>query len=153
MNVRTRAQERNQDLEHGLHVKLSDDELVRQFTGKSSSDKLTIFKLGLRHSHKSFSDLIKAWIDDTSSTTSGGDSGPLCQRKASQIFDIIWQDENALLPLLEKTESFKERVITSTVKAVRSELDVLNTKVKVFGQFDPTMNPENLDLQSVLRGI
>jgi len=35
MDVRTRAQERNQDLEHGLHVKLSDDELVRQFTGKS----------------------------------------------------------------------------------------------------------------------
>ena len=35
MDVRTRAQERNQGLEHGLHVKLSDDELVRQFAGKS----------------------------------------------------------------------------------------------------------------------
>jgi hypothetical protein len=32
MDVRTKAQEQNQDLEHGLHVKLSDDELVRQFT-------------------------------------------------------------------------------------------------------------------------
>ena len=52
--------------------------------------------------------------------------------KASQILDITWQDENALLPLLEKTESFKERVVTSTVKVVRSELDVLNTKVKSF---------------------
>ena len=27
----------------------------------------------------------------------------------------------------------------SAVKVVRSELDVLNTKAKVFGQFDPTM--------------
>ncbi|KAN0066665.1 hypothetical protein V8E54_015208 [Elaphomyces granulatus] len=115
MDVRTRAQERNQGLEHGLHVKLSDDELVRH-------------------------DLIEAWIDDTSYTTSGGDSGLLRQRKASQILDITWQDENALLPLLEKTESFKERVVTSTVKVVRSELDVLNTKVKGFGQFVPTMN-------------
>ena len=43
MDVRTKAQERNQDLEHGLHVKLSDDELVRQFTGKSLSEKLAIF--------------------------------------------------------------------------------------------------------------
>ncbi|KAN0071645.1 hypothetical protein V8E54_010241 [Elaphomyces granulatus] len=66
MDVRTKAQEQNQDLEHGLHVKLSDDEL----------------------------------------------------------------DENALLPLLEKTESFKERVVTSSVKVVRSELDVLNTRSK-----------------------
>jgi len=94
-------------------------------------EKLAIFKLVLRHSYKSFSDLIKAWIDDTSYTTSGGDSGLLRQRKASQILDIIWQDENALLPLLEKTESFKERVVTSTVKVVRSELDVLNTRVEV----------------------
>ncbi|KAN0079731.1 hypothetical protein V8E54_004945 [Elaphomyces granulatus] len=129
-HVRIRAQERNQDLEaeHDLHVKLSDDELVRR-------------------------DLIKAWIDDTSYTTSGGDSELLRQRKASQILDIIWQDENALLPLLEKTESFKERVVTSTAKFVRSGLDVLNTKVKVFGQFDPTMTLRNYIFKTSFEGL
>ena len=85
----------------------------------------------------------------TTQVTQGGDSGLLRQKKASQILDIIWQDENALLLLLEKTE----RVVTSTVKVVRSELDVLNTRVKVFGQFVPTMNPEKLHLQNVLGGI
>jgi len=39
------------------------------------------------------------------------------------------------------------------MKVVRSELDVLNTKVKGFGQFVPTMNPEKLHPQNVLGGI
>ena len=86
MNVRTRAQEKDQGLEHDLHARLSDDELVRQFIGKSLNEILVVFKLVLRHSHRTFSDLIKAWIDDT---TSGGNSGPLRQRRASQILDII----------------------------------------------------------------
>jgi hypothetical protein len=146
MDVRTRAQERNQDLEHGLHVKLSDDELVRQFTGKSLRSWRYLnwfYDTLINHSVI----LLKPGL--TTQVTQGGDSGLLRQKKASQILDIIWQDENALLLLLEKTE----RVVTSTVKVVRSELDVLNTKVKVFGQFDPTMNPEKLHLQNVLRGI
>jgi hypothetical protein len=51
-------------------------------------------------------------------------------------------------------ESFNERVATSTVKAIRSELDVLNTSVKVFGRFiDPTMNPEELKFHDVLGDI
>ncbi|KAN0078718.1 hypothetical protein V8E54_005231 [Elaphomyces granulatus] len=62
-------------------------------------------------------------------------------------------DENALLPLLEKTESFKERVVTSTAKVVRSELDVLNTKVKVFGQFDPTMTLRNYIFKTSFEGL
>ena len=83
-------------------------------------------------SHQTFSDLIKAWIHYTP-----GDNchGPLRQRKAKQIVDLIWQDENGLLPLFEKTESFNERVATSTVKVIRSEPDVLNTSVKAFGRF------------------
>ena len=151
MDVRTTAQERNR-----LHVKLSDDELVRWFTGKSlRSWRYSNWFYDTLINHSAILFVKPGLTIDTSYTTSGGDSGLFRQRnlKASQILDIIWQDENALLPLLEKTESFKERVVTSTVKVVRSELDVLNTKVKVFSQFDPTMNPEKLHLQNVLRGI
>lgn len=147
MDLRSRTRH-ERDSEHGLHAKLSDDELVGQFAGKSLSEKLAIFKGVLRQSHQSFSDLIKAWIHETAD-----DRGPLRQRKATQILDLLWQEENGLLRLLEKTKSFKERVIKSTVKVIHSELDVLNTKVKVFGRFDPAMNPEEFDLQDVFRGI
>jgi hypothetical protein len=85
----------------GLHTKLSDDELVSQFSGRSLSE---IFKRVLRQSHQTFDDLIKAWIHDTP----GDNYGPLRQRKANRILDLIWQDESGLLPLFEKTESFKE---------------------------------------------
>jgi hypothetical protein len=45
-------------------------------------------------------------------------------------------------------------VITSTVKIIRSELEVLNKRVKAFGRFDPAANPpEGLDLQDVLGNI
>jgi hypothetical protein len=60
------------------------------------------------------------------------------------------QDENGLRQLFEKTESFKGRVVTSTVKIIRSELEVLNTGVKAFGRFDPAANPKGLDFQEVL---
>jgi len=142
-------QERQWKQGHGLHATLSDDELVKGFTGKSLSEKLGIFKRILRQSHQSFNDLIKAWIDDTA----GDDHGPLRQRKAKQILDLIWEDENGLLSVFEKTESFQERVATSTVKVIRSELAVLNTEVKMFGRFDPTVNLEELNLQDVLRSI
>src|SRR4029077_18913647 len=102
----------------------------------------------LRQSHQTFSDLIKAWIHDAA-----GDQRSVWQRRVNQIVDLLWQDESGLLPLLEKTESFKERVTKSTAKVIRSELDVLRAKVKVFGRFDPTMNPEELDLQNVLGRI
>jgi len=117
------------NLRERSHSKLSDDELVNQFDRKSLNEKLELFKRVLRKSHQTFSDLIKAWIHDTP-----GDNchGPLRQRKAKQIVDLIWQDENGLLPLFEKTESFNERVATSTVKVIRSKLDVLNTSVKAF---------------------
>jgi hypothetical protein len=120
-------------------------ELVAQFARKSLNEKLAIFKKVLRQSDQTFSDLIKAWIHDTA----GGDHGSVLERKVNQIVDFLWQDENGLLPLLEKTESFKERVTNSTAKVIRSELDVLRVKVKVFGRFDPTMNPEELDIQDV----
>ena len=123
---------------------------MNQFDRKSLNEKLELFKRVLRKSHQTFSDLIKAWIHDTP-----GDNchGPLRQRKAKQIVDLIWQDENGLLPLFEKTESFNERVAISTVKVIRSELDVLNTNVKAFGRFDPTMNPEELKFHDVLEDI
>jgi hypothetical protein len=153
MNLRERSDGRSQGSltqgHTGLHTKLSDDELVSQFSGRSLSEKLEIFKRVLRQSHQTFDDLIKAWIHDTP----GDNYGPLRQRKANRILDLIWQDESGLLPLFEKTESFKERIAISTAKVIRSELDVLNTKVKVFGRFDPTMNPEELNLRDVLRGI
>jgi hypothetical protein len=44
-------------------------------------------------------------------------------------------------------------VITSTVKIIRSKLEVLNKRVKAFGGFDPAANPEGLDLQDVLGNI
>jgi hypothetical protein len=92
---------------------------------------------------------IKGWIHDTAR----GDHGSVRQRKVNQIVDLLRQGENGLLPLLEKTKSFKERVTKSTPKVIRSELDVLRVKAKVFGRFDPTMNPEELDLQDVLGRI
>jgi hypothetical protein len=75
------------------------------------------------------------------------------KERPNKSFDLIWQDGNRLLPLFEKTESFNERVATSTVKVIRSELDVndvLKTGVKSFGRFDPTMNPEELKFHDVL---
>jgi hypothetical protein len=39
------------------------------------------------------------------------------------------------------------------VKITRSELQVLNKKVKVLGKFDPTANPEEPDLQGVIGSI
>ena len=92
----------------------------------------------------------EAWIHDTAGDTN---SGPLRQRKAKQILDLIWENENGFLPLFEQTESFKERVVESTTKIIRSELEVLNKKVKAFGRFDPNANPEGLDLQNVLKYI
>jgi hypothetical protein len=140
--------ERNQ--RHDSSSKLSDDELMEQFAGRSFDDKLAIFRRILRQSHQSFNDFIKAWMHDTAGDT---DYGPLRQKKAKKILDLIWQDENELLPLFENTESFKERVVKSTVKIIRSELQVLNKKVKAFGRFDPTANPEELDLQGVIGSI
>ena len=133
--------------ERSHSIKLSDDELVNQFDWKSLNEKLELFKRVLRKSHQTFSDLIKAWIHDTP-----GDNchGPLRQRKAKQIVDlIIWQDENELLPLFEKTESFNERVATSTVKVIHSELDVLNTSVKAFGRFGGDNLPNVRDLRPI----
>lgn len=132
--------------ERSHSIKLSDDELVNQFDRKSLNEKLELFKRVLRKSHQTFSDLIKAWIHDTP-----GDNchGPLRQRKAKQIVDLIWQDENGLLPLFEKTESFNERVATSTVKVIRSELDVLNTSVKAFGRFGGDNLPNVRDLRPI----
>jgi hypothetical protein len=143
-------QDMEQDQGRELCAKLSDDELVEQFAGRSSGEKLAIFKRILRQSRESSDDLIKAWIHDTEGDL---DRGPLQPRKAEQILDLIWQDENGLRPLFEETESFKKRVVTSTVKIIRSELEALNKKVKAFGAFDPTANPEDLDLQDVLENI
>ena len=95
-----------------------------------------IFKRILRQSHQPFSNLIKAWIDDTA----GVDRGPLRQRKAKQILGLIWQNENELLPLFEKSDSFRERVTTSAANVIRSELSVLNKEVKMFGKFDPAVD-------------
>ncbi|KAN0079238.1 hypothetical protein V8E54_004452 [Elaphomyces granulatus] len=125
MNLRERSDGRSQDSptpgHTGLNTKLSDDELVSQFSGRSLSEKLEIFKRVLRQSHQTFDDLIKAWIHDTP----GDNYGPLRQRKANRILDLIWQDESGLLPLFERTESFKERIATSTAKVIRSELIIL----------------------------
>ena len=73
--------------ERSHSIKLSDDELVNQFDRKSLNEKLELFKRVLRKSHQTFSDLIKAWIHDTP-----GDNchGPLRQRKAKQIVDLIY---------------------------------------------------------------
>jgi hypothetical protein len=145
MNLRERSDGRSQTQGHA--TKLSDDKLVSQFSGRSLSEKLDIFKCVLRQSHQTFDDLIKAWIHDTP----GGNYGSLRQREANRILDLIWQNESRLLPLFEKTESFQEKGRNKHCEGC-SELDVLNTKVNVFGRFDPAMNPEELNLHDVLRG-
>jgi hypothetical protein len=124
----TKMQTRSKSSQQGRHdssSKLSDDELVEQFSGRSFGDKLAIFRRILRQSHQSFDDFIKAWIRDTAGDAYHGTGR---QKKAKQILDIIWEDENELLPLFENTESFKERVVQSTVKIIRSELQVLNKR-------------------------
>jgi hypothetical protein len=112
-----------------MDKKLSDDEVIKQFRGRSLSQKLGIFKRVLRQSHQSFILLVETWIEDTA----GGDRGRLRQGKAKQLLDLIWDDdEDGLLPLFEKTETFQERVTTSTVKIIHSELSVLNKEAKMF---------------------
>jgi hypothetical protein len=54
-------------------------------------------------------------------------------------------------PTERSPETPLKRIAISTAKVIRSELDVLNTRVKVFGRFD--LNPEELNLRDVLRGI
>jgi len=44
---------------------------------------------------------------------------------------------------------FNERVATSTVKVIRSELDVLNTSVKAFGRFGGDNLPNVRDLRPI----
>lgn len=148
--MQTRSKSSQQGRHDSISSKLSDDELVEQFSGRSFGDKLAIFRRILRQSHQSFDDFIKAWIRDTAGDTYHGTGR---QKKAKRILDIIWEDENELLPLFENTESFKERVVKSTVKIIRSELQVLNKKVKALGKFDPTANPEELDFQGVIGSI
>jgi hypothetical protein len=72
------------------------------------------------------------------------------------LLDLIWGDgENGLLPLFERTESFQERVATSTVKVIRSELSTLNIKeVRMFGKFiNLSANLEEFSLHQILRSI
>jgi hypothetical protein len=126
-----------------MDKKLSDDEVVKQFRGRSLSQKLRIFKRVLRQSHQSFILLVKTWIEDTA----GDDRGRLRQGKAKQLLDLIWDDEDGLLPLFEKTETFQERVATSTVKIIRSELSMPSKEVKTFGKFDSSANLEAFDLR------
>ena len=45
--------------------RLSDNEVVKQFRGRSLSQTLGIFKRVLRQSHQSFILLVKTWIEDT----------------------------------------------------------------------------------------
>ena len=89
--------------------------------------------------------LVKRWlvIEDTA----GDDRGRLRQGKAKQLLDLIWDDEDGLLPLFEKTETFQERVTTSTVKIIRSDLSMLSKEVKTFGKFDSSANLEAFDLR------
>ena len=104
----------------------------------------------LRQYHQSFILPVKTWIEDTA----GDDRGRLRQGKAKQLLDLIWDDgKDGLLPLFEKTETFQERVATSTVKIIRSELSVLNKEVKMFGKFDSSVNLEAFDLRQIPRSI
>jgi len=104
----------------------------------------------LRQSRQPFILLVKTWIEDTARD----DRGRLRQGKAKQLLDLIWDDdEDGLLPLFEKTETFEERVATSTVKIIRSDLSALNKKVKMFGKFDSAANLEAFDLRQIPRSI
>jgi hypothetical protein len=66
-----------------MDTKLSDDEIVKQFRGRSLSQKLGIFKRVLRQSHHPFILLVKTWIEDTA----GDDRGSLRQGKAKQLLN------------------------------------------------------------------
>ena len=130
-------------------IRLSEDELVEQFCGRNVLEKQQILKRVMRQSHISFCQLIKSWIEDTLGET----TGPLRRKKAKQILDLIWEEENGLLPLFEKTESFPERVMASAASIIRSDLATLNRHVREFGQWDSTTNLEEVELSETLRKI
>jgi hypothetical protein len=67
--------------------------------------------------------------------------------------DLIWEEDNELLPLFEKTESFPERIMTSAVNIIRSDLTTLNRHVREFGKWDSITNLEEVDLSATLRMI
>jgi hypothetical protein len=75
-----------------MDKKLSDDEVVKQFRGRSLSQKLGIFKrvLAIGQSHQSFILLVKTWIEDTV----GDDRGrPRQGRQSSCLTSFRWDDD------------------------------------------------------------
>jgi hypothetical protein len=122
---------------------------VEQFCRRSVSEKQRILKRVMRQSHIPFCQFIKSWIEDTSGDT----AGLLRQRKAKQILDLIWEEENGLLPLFEETQSFPERVMASAANIIRSDLATLNRHVREFGKWDSITNLEEVDLSETLRKI
>jgi hypothetical protein len=122
---------------------------VDQFFRRSVGEKQRILKRVMRQSHISFCQVVKTWIEDAPGDT----TGPLRQRKAKQILDLIWEEENELLPLFEKTESFPERVMASAANIIRSDLATLNRHVREFGKWDAITNLEDVPLSETLRKI
>jgi hypothetical protein len=122
---------------------------VDQFFRRSIGEKQRILKRVMRQSHISFCQVVKSWIEDAPGDT----TGPLRQRKAKQILDLIWEEENELLPLFEKTESFPERVMASAAYIIRSDLATLNRHVREFGKWDAITNLEDVHLSETLRKI
>jgi len=112
-------------------------------TRTSRSDKVNDIMEMLRHAHMSFGDLIRAWIE----CTPGAPTGKARQIKAQQLVDIIWDDD--MLPLFEKTDTFKERVTDSTVRVIQSELKQLQQNTRAFGKHDPSVNIEELNFEKV----
>ena len=80
--------------------------------------------------------------------TPGDTTGLARQRKAKQVLDLIWEEDNELLPLFEKTESFPERIMASAVNVA-----ALNRHVREFGKWDSITNLEEVDLSATLRKI
>jgi len=122
---------------------------VDQFLGRSVDEKQRVLKRVMRQSHIPFCQIIKSWMEDTSGDT----TGLLRQRKAKQVLDLIWEEDNELLPLFEKTESFPERIMASAVNIIRSDLAALNRHVREFGKWDSITNLEEVDLSATLRKI
>jgi hypothetical protein len=122
---------------------------VDQFLGRSVNEKQRVLKQVMRQSHLPFCQIIKSWMEDTP-----GDTTRLRRRmKAKQVLDLIWKEDNELLPLFEKTKSFPERMMASAVNIIRSDLATLNRHVQEFGKWDSITNLEEVDLSATLRKI
>jgi hypothetical protein len=119
-----------------------EDELVDQFLRRSVDEKQRILKWAMRQ----IAYIILPNNQVLDRRCMRETTGPLRQKKAEQVLDILWEEEHGLLPLFEKSESFPESIMASATNIRRSDLATLN-HVRAFGKC------EEVGLSETLRKI